>query len=248
MLRAIEGHGTPEPQWQAWLAHHPLPILPARELLAACRRIVIVAPHPDDEVLGAAGLMRHGYGMGMPCIVVAVTDGDASHPGSAYWPRDRLVKARVSERAQALGLLAPTALVIRLGIPDGQVAEHAPQLTAALSRLLEPGDAVFCTWREDGHPDHEATGHACATATYRAACMLYELPIWTWHWAAQGDWRVPWHRAVAVPLAPGDLDLKRQALACFRSQLQPDPSTERDAILADWVTRRLLRPFEVVFT
>ena len=247
MPRRIEGRGTPESQWRGWLARQPLPVVPVHDLLRGCRRAVIVAPHPDDEVLGAAGLMRQCADTAVPCTVVAVTDGDASHPGSSLWPQGRLADARAQESAQALALLAPNAQVARLGLPDGHVADHASQLTAALRHMLQPGDALFCTWRGDGHPDHEATGHACAAAARQMECRLFELPIWTWHWAAPDDSRVPWRRAVAVPLAPGHLALKRQALACFRSQLLPDPSTGKDAILPAWATQRLLRSFEVVF-
>lgn len=81
----------------------------------------------------------------------------------------------------------------------------------------------------------------------QVGCRLFELPIWAWHWAVPGDPRVPWHRAAAIPLAPGELTLKRRALDCFGSQGQPDFSTDSDAMLPAGATRRLLRPFEVVF-
>lgn len=245
--RFIAGRGTPESQWQPWLAQRGLAAAPVGELLSGLRRAVIVAPHPDDEILGSAAVLRHCTDLAMPCLVVCVTDGGASHPGSTLWPRHRLIRARRQESEQALALLAPGACVARLDLPDGEVNGHAPRLQAWLERMLEPSDALLCTWREDGHPDHEASGQACAAAASRIGCRLFELPIWAWHWAVPQDPRVPWHRAAAMPLAPEVLALKRQALACFQSQLLPDPSTGKDAILPAWATRRLLRPFEVVF-
>jgi LmbE family N-acetylglucosaminyl deacetylase len=245
--RRIEGQGTPESRWQAWLADRPLPAVTPGELLAAHWRVVIVAPHPDDEVLAGASLLCHCADAVVPCIVVFVTDGGASHPGSTAWPRPRLVQARAQESRQALALLAPAAQGIDLGIPDGQVREHAAQLDFALNRMLHPRDALFCTWRHDGHPDHEAAGQVCADVARRVGCRFFELPVWAWHWAAPGDPRVPWDRAATLALTPERLALKRQALACFHSQLTPDPSTGRDAILPEWATQRLLRPFEVVF-
>lgn len=245
--RLIEGRGTPESRWQAWFAQRRPAQVSMDDLLEGRRRAVIVAPHPDDEILGCAGLLRRCAERGMPCLIVSVTDGGASHPDSALWPPQRLVRERVQESTQALALLAPQAQVLRLGLPDGRIAEHAAQLLQRLEPLLQPSDALLCTWREDGHPDHEATGQACATAARHAGCRLFELPIWAWHWAEPGDARVPWHRAAAIALAPQELALKRQALSCFRSQLLPDPSTGRDAILPSWATQRLLRPFEVVF-
>ncbi|HMP09490.1 PIG-L family deacetylase [Hydrogenophaga sp.] len=180
---------------------------------------------------------------GLPCCVVAVTDGEASHPGSLQWPPERLARERMRESARALAVLDPQARLHRLGLPDGRVADHTAALASALRHLLRPGDAVFCTWRMDGHPDHEATGHVCATVIRPLGCRLFEVPVWTWHWAGPGDWRVPWHRSVTLPVAPPLLALKRQALACFQTQLKPDPTTGKAAILPEWATQRLLRHF-----
>ena len=245
--RLIAGQGTPEAQWHAWFSSKPLPVATAAELLAQIDRVVIVAPHPDDEVLVTVGFLRHCTDTGTPCLVVAVTDGEASHPESALWSQEQLARTRAQESAAALAILAPAAQVLRLGLPDGHVTQRATQLAQALHGLLRPSDALLCPWRNDGHPDHEATGHTCASVARQVGCRLFELPIWTWHWAAPEDLQVPWHRAGAIALSPGQLALKTQALACFRSQLLPDASTGKQAILPAWATKRLLRPFEVVF-
>lgn len=244
--RLIQGQGTPESQWQAWLSNTPLPKVTAQELLRQSSRVVIVAPHPDDEILGTTAVLLHCTHTHMPCVVVSVTHGEASHPDSPLWPRQHLAQTRIQESAHALALLAPCAQVIQLSLPDGQVANHTLKLANALQELLGPSDALFCPWRLDGHPDHEATGHTCAEVARQVGCTFIELPIWTWHWAVPEDPQVPWHRAVALDLTSDQLDLKHQALACFSSQLLPDPSTGNEAILPAWATERLLRPFEVV--
>ena len=53
----IEGRGTPESAWQgcAWLS--ALPLVEAAAVLRDTRCLVVVSPHPDDEVLGCGGLM-----------------------------------------------------------------------------------------------------------------------------------------------------------------------------------------------
>ena len=244
--RLIEGQGTPETLWRPWLANRPLPAVTPDELLQGSRRVVIVAPHPDDEILAAASLLCHCADTAMPCVVVFVTDGGASHPGSTLWPRQRLVRVRARESAQALALLAPATRSVSLGIPDGHVRDHASRLAHALRHMLGPCDALFCTWRNDGHPDHEAAGQVSADVARQLGCKLFELPIWTWHWAVPDDPRVPWARAVTLSLAPRQLALKRRALACFRSQLLPDPSIGKNVVLPEWATQRLLRPFETV--
>ncbi|MDB5892518.1 MAG: hypothetical protein JWQ88_49, partial [Rhodoferax sp.] len=147
-------------------------------------RLVVVAPHPDDEVLAAGGLIsRHAAGGG-ECLVVAVTDGEASHPGSAIWTPAELARMRRAESndgLRALGLRR--AEIARLGLADGGVLAHRTQLAAGLALVLRPSDVVVTTWRLDGHPDHEATGETTADVCDHLGCRLLEAPVWMWHWA-----------------------------------------------------------------
>lgn len=247
MSRQIVGQGTPESHWQAWLEHRRLVSLSADRLLKATNRVVIVSPHPDDEILATAGIMQYCFEASLPCMVIAVTSGEASHPASSLWPPQKLSQTREQESAQALALLCPGSKTIYLRLQDGHVSEQRSQLLAELQQRLRPSDAVFCPWRYDGHPDHEATGRACAVAAGQVGCTLFEVPIWTWHWAVPGDSRVPWHRAVSIPMSVEQQALKRQAVSCFTTQLLPDLSTGRQAVLPHWATARLLRTFELVF-
>jgi LmbE family N-acetylglucosaminyl deacetylase len=66
---------------------------------------VVVAPHPDDEILGCGGLLRHAAEQGMEVRVVAVTDGEACYPDEHWWTPERLRSARRAELAAALGEL-----------------------------------------------------------------------------------------------------------------------------------------------
>lgn len=244
--RMIVGRGTPESQWQDWLARNPLRAVPAQQLLHGIGRVVIVSPHPDDEVLGTAGIFLHCKNSALQCVLVSVTSGEASHPDSRLWSPKQLARAREQESAKALTLLCPSSSTVHLKIPDGEVRAHQIRLEAQLEHLLQPADAVFCPWRFDGHPDHEATAAACLRVAIGIGCSLFEVPIWAWHWARPGDDTVPWAQAIRIPLSAQQLKLKRQALSCFKSQLSPDSSNGRQAVLPDWATARLLRPYEVV--
>ena len=97
-----------------------------------------------------------------------------------------------------------------------------------------------------GHPDHEAAGRASRHAASAKECRCLEAPIWGWHWAAPEDGSFPWPRAVAVRLGEDDLRAKHRAIAQFRSQLEPDPSTGNAPILPGFALARVLRPFEVL--
>lgn len=246
--RRIEGSGTPDQVWLSWPGLNDLPAIGAHALVPPGTRAVIVAPHPDDEILACGGLLQLLAAQGSQLLFIAVTDGDASHPDSPLWPQERLRQLRPQESAQALatlGLASPAWL--RLHLPDGGVAGMTPQLSATLAAQLRPGDRVFTTWRLDGHPDHDACGRACAAACAASGATLVEMPVWGWHWAVPGDMRVPWHRAHCLPLPAPILQRKRAALRCFASQMQDDPSTGRPAIVAGDALQRLLHAWEVYF-
>ncbi|MCC7696173.1 PIG-L deacetylase family protein [Janthinobacterium sp. EB271-G4-7A] len=246
--RRIEGRGTPDDVWLSWPGLNDIPAIGAHTLVPPGSRAVIVAPHPDDEILACGGLLQLLAAQGSELLFVAVTDGDASHPGSPLWPQERLRRVRPQESAQALqvlGLASPAWL--RLHLPDGSGEAMTPQLSTTLAAQLRPGDTVFTTWRLDGHPDHEACGWSCAAACSASGATLVEMPVWGWHWAAPGDARVPWHRAHRLPLPDQILQRKRAALRCFASQMDADPSTGRPAIVAGDALQRLLHACEVYF-
>lgn len=239
MVTAITGAGTAEKAWRPWLSASDIPALD----LAGAGSPLVVAPHPDDEVLGVGGLLAT-LGRG---DIVAVTDGEASHPESTVYSRAELAAVRRHESGLALGRLGlPLARVHRLGQADGGIDEDV--VAAALTAWLYPGRWCLATWRGDGHPDHEAVGRAAARACADTGARLLEYPVWTWHWARPGDPRVPWRRARAVALSDAARAAKSAAIDAFRSQIAPiGPDPADAAILPATTLVRFRRPFEVVF-
>lgn len=246
--RPIHGDGTTEAQWNGWPGLAQLPAVTASLLMPAGARALVVAPHPDDEVLSVGGLIAQLARIAMPVDVVAVTDGTASHPDSSEWPVERLANERPRESRAALRCLGVESEPMRLGLPDGGLHKLHGLLASRLLDLMQPSDVVFTTWRRDGHPDHEATGHACAFAATRIGAQLVEVPVWGWHWAKPGDARVPWHRARRLLLDPDAARRKRGALQAFASQLRPDASTGADPILRATTVARAARDYEVLLT
>ena len=161
---------------------------------------------------------------------------------------ERLVRERPGESREALHRLGVDVEPIRLGLPDGGLRGLETLLADRLLTLFDRQDVVFTTWRGDGHPDHEATGHACAFAAARIGAKLMEVPVWAWHWAAPGDQRLPWMRARRLDLDAQACRRKQRAVRAFASQLEPDASTGRPPILRATTLARAARPFEVFFT
>ena len=207
--------------WQAWLAARPVAALPP-VLVPDDARLVVLAPHPDDELLACAALLQAHTARGGAALIVAVTDGEASHAGDPQWTPDRLAARRRTESATGLQALGTAHVPVqRWGFADGAVAASGAWLEARLHALLNPSDVVVTTWSRDGHPDHEACGNAAAAACARRGCTLLQAPVWMWHWADPAHPDIPWERLRALPVTAQAGALKRRALQAHASQLAP---------------------------
>lgn len=249
----LAGAGTPERAWHAWPALHTWPPLSCKPPPAT---VVAVAPHPDDEVLGVGGLLTLLAKRGARLHIIAVTDGDASHPGSPTLSPAELAHRRTAETQDALQALGiQDATVERLRLPDGKVREveaHHGSVTGAVLRALarnaHRGPAwCLAPWPGDGHPDHAAAGQAAILGASGTARVL-TYPVWMWHWASPSDARVPWWAAKRVVLPAELRAAKEAAVAAFQTQVAPLSDDPADAaILPPHVVAHLTRDVEVVF-
>ncbi len=86
-------------------------------------RLIVVAAHPDDEVLGAAGMMLAAAAAGIELDPVCLSDGFGSDPGSATLSAERLAILRRRELDAATRALGVERS--RCGaLPDGSLAVH----------------------------------------------------------------------------------------------------------------------------
>ena len=229
----LNGPGTPESQWQACPQLRRM--RPWRMPTPSTNRCVLVAPHPDDEILGAGGAAALLGASGIDIVLVAVTDGENSHPGR----RAELRRRRPLESAAAAASLGVFPLrTLRLGHPDGQIAER--RLTAELTGVFQTGDLVLAPWPRDGHPDHDRAGRAAVVAAHRRQAQLLWYLVWAWHWA-NPDADIPWSNTVRVDFGPVLASRKRRAVRYFTTQV-----TGSKPILPPAVLQRLVRPYEVL--
>jgi LmbE family N-acetylglucosaminyl deacetylase len=231
----IDAPGTDEHCWRAWPALGRLP----RAGIGTWASAVVVAAHPDDEVLGVGGTMALLAAAGARLRLIAITDGEGSHPCA---DPAALAARRVAETATALRVLgAQHTEVIRLRRPDTGLAGCEAELAAELRDLTAGFDVCLAPWSSDAHADHEAAGHAAR----RACPVTLGYPVWMWHWAHPGDPRVPWHRALQVPLPHSAAAGKQAAIRCFASQLE-DREPSGQPVLAPGVLAHFARAQEVL--
>lgn len=215
--------GTPEAAWRPYRSE--LPPLDTGPL----RRLVVVAAHPDDETLMAGGLIATTAARGLPVAVVVASNGEASHPRSTSWTPERLARAREEEVAAAVRRLAPHARLVLLRLPDGALAGHAEQLTAALEAEVRSGDTVVSTWEGDGHPDHAAVALAAAAVAAARRSAHLQAPIWAWHWGDPSGAGLP--SAARLDLDDAALAAKREAIDLHVTQVTALSAAPGDAAL-----------------
>jgi LmbE family N-acetylglucosaminyl deacetylase len=193
----------------------PAPLAPddpacANDALLAFDALLVIGPHPDDEVLGFGGLEAAYHAAGKPVQVVVTTDGDAYCEACRLWKSssvhgevcdardlsnldtpeaDSFGEVRRGESraaAAALGLPPPTFL----GYPDtGLAAAWKNQEAGRLDEPLRRSDFSRCSDCETcqgGYGEGPATALTASTLVAALRERLAEAPprtlVATTHW------------------------------------------------------------------
>jgi len=198
-------------------------------------RVMVFAPHPDDESIAAGGLIAAAAARGIAVRVVFVTDGEnnpwAQRAFERRWgigaeERRRWGERRRLESLRALACLGVAAGSARfLGYPDQFVTDcllAAPR--AIVGRIAD----VVAAWRptlivapslEDRHPDHAATAIAIALAVSRPEIARSRPRLL--HYQVHGPaGALPRSPAIVLPLGPAERGAKRLAILSHASQLR----------------------------
>ena len=206
-----------------WSAHESWGRVPLLDLAGAdpgYDRLMVVAAHPDDESLGAGGLIASAHRAGIGVYLLLLTAGEAADPAVAGGSHHELARMRLHEMECAVECLAPGTPVVFLGAQDGQVAECEDKIAAVLTEMLGPGSRTLLAapWSNDGHPDHEAAGRAARTAAAASGARLVEYPVRLW--LDRGPEQAPWPDMVRLDLDDERRGAKREAIACHLSQMR----------------------------
>jgi LmbE family N-acetylglucosaminyl deacetylase len=214
--------------------------MPDLDLQPLTGKIVIVAPHMDDEALACGGLIAklpHKDGV----HIIYVTDGMKS-PAPIIPGRDKispdLGKTRMQESIEAMKILGvPEQNLHFLCLPEAQLRKHISSLRNLLRdtiRRITPTH-IFVPFRYDRHPDHLAVNHAIVSGFRHGDTqpqLIEYFVYYRWRLMPQRDIRRYIRPHLLFKLETGDVSQqKRQALDCFTSQT---------TIYYPWQTRPIL--------
>lgn len=185
-------------------------------------RILLLIPHPDDEVVGAAATITRCRGAGDRFFGVYLTDGIPARehlwswdrPRRAAWARRRGGEAQTA--ARMLGI-KPVAFC---DWPSRTLKTHLNEATTRVAAVLVEHaiDAIWVSAWEGGHQDHDV-------ANFLAARVCGGRPVIEFAEYNRGGGALRWNR-FAVPngseselrLTAQETKAKRRLLALYRSE------------------------------
>lgn len=178
------------------------------------KRSVIIAPHPDDEVLGCSGLITKLIARGNAPYIIIMTRGEGSHRACCAITKEDIMKARrqlTIQAAQILGL--PFDHIYWLNYPDGEVDYRNTEETTRLRSLLTQlkCDAVFIPHRGEGWNDHIKTAQIVRNIVQKEV-ELYEYCVWLWYYNV---WNLDWCNARQLDMNNKEYSLKKKAVAQY---------------------------------
>jgi N-acetylglucosamine malate deacetylase 1 len=206
------------------------------------KRILLLVPHPDDEIVGAAAAIMRARARGADLHAAYLTTGVLARP--TLWPWQRASHAERVERrwteARAAAARLGLAVAFRQTLPTrtlkSALAATQLALQAAIERLAI--DMVWTPTYEGGHQDHDS---ANVLASRLEAAAVWEFS--EYHFAggrvASQRFIRPSDDELVVELSPAERAAKRELLGVYASERGNlgYVETEREAF-------RPLRPYD----
>ena len=147
-------------------------------------RILALSAHPDDETIGAGGMLIAHRGKARISVITIFTgDGGGSLQGDdpdAAGYRQRLAETRLKELRRACQYFSGE-FVACLGLSDGSDTVEVLKLSDRLRSLVEQirPDVVILPWLLDQHADHRNANFLWAAACADIQCMVLGTELWS---------------------------------------------------------------------
>ena len=177
-------------------------------------RVVVIAPHNDDEILGVGGTMARLAKRGHEVIVCEVTAGDL---------RDDMVQLQKREAVASHELMGVKTHFMDLPVVALKEMKTT-DLNAAFQKTLVDlaPDIVFLPHKGDMHIDHRMTVEAAMVAL-RPVTFPRLKAIYAYETLSETDWNTPSVDNAFIPTMfvdiSDEMEIKLEAMKCHQSQL-----------------------------
>jgi LmbE family N-acetylglucosaminyl deacetylase len=190
------------------------------------QNVLIVAAHPDDEVLGCAGVAAKHAAAGDKVFLQILAEGSASRFSNSLDALESVMALRSSAH-RAAKVMGATDLEL-LRFPDNQM-DTVPQLDVNKAVELAVDrwkpTVVYTHHAYDLNVDHRIVHEAVLTAC-RPLPTQTVREIYCFEVASSTEWQMPGPGAF-TPQMHVDIsaywEIKKAALACYESEMRPWP-------------------------
>lgn len=184
------------------------------------KNIVIIAPHPDDEVFGCGGLIAQLVEGGNLPHVIVLTGGGGSHRDCCSTSEADIVSARRELTHQAMAVLGlPESNLHELNITDGHIGEGNSEEWKKLATLIEgiKPDVMLVPHHGEGWPDHLATRELGIELAGNDTAV-YEYCVWMWYYRQK---HLDWKNAYVLKMSETEHKKKLEVIRNYNSALAP---------------------------
>jgi LmbE family N-acetylglucosaminyl deacetylase len=145
--------------------------------ISAAKSIMVLAPHQDDELIGAGGLCIKARKLGAKCAILFLTDGAETGLGrqhGQHMPPEDVVKVRAIEAQAVCQHLG--AEYLELGIDNIGLATNIDHVDRLAKIVCErQPDVLLVPWLMDGAPKHRMANHLLWLASRRHSLNGFEV-------------------------------------------------------------------------
>ena len=204
-------------------------------------RILVIAPHADDETIGVGGTIARRAAEGDEVHVVILTGhGDDPHPlwPPALWDE---VRAEARRAAEVLGVASLNFAEIPAALVADQPKWKLNKIVGDWVEKVAP-QTLFVPFLFDLHKDHREIFHAASVAWRPSSPVGRGIRrVFCSEVQSETHWNAPYVEAGFIPNTwidiSGHLETKLRAFACYASQVREAPdarSLEAVRALATW--------------
>jgi LmbE family N-acetylglucosaminyl deacetylase len=142
--------------------------------------ILILAAHPDDEVIGVGGTAAKYHEKRERIVAIIFSLGETSHP----WMKKEIIKKEREKEAQRAHKRIGISEAVFLGLTDGKIKKEIKKkkIDKILERLIRKykPDKIFTHSADDPHPDHRAVYNLTVKVVDRKKKKpdVYAYEIW----------------------------------------------------------------------
>lgn len=210
----------------------------------ARRKLVLLIPHPDDEIFACARLLQQWAPIATETVIIYVRAGEASHGFVDADEKASLARARRHESQRALDALdlQGEVRICELNIADSEGNSFEFHLEERLRFELDSSSVVIAPYYCDGPSKPDAIGKCAKHLAESIGFEIYFYPIWLWFWSPPTEEHNV-DGCQKLPMNQRQLIRKARALECFESQIEPLPA-RKAVIPKEFLNHYHSSPFE----